>query len=343
MKIAIITGVTGQDGSYLAEFLLEKNYTVIGLTRRTSLPNTGRISHLFGHTGFTLEEFDITDIGSIIRVFQKLPAYERLEVYNLAAQSHVNTSFYQPECSANVDAIGPLKMLEAIRLCKLTNCRFYQAATSELYGRVQEIPQTESTPFYPRSPYGVAKMYSFWIVKNYRESYDMYACSGILFNHESERRGHEFVTRKITLAVARSLKDANSVLTLGNLDSKRDWGHARDYVKGMWLMLQQEKADDFVMATGETHTVREFIERSFRVADIDIEWKGSGVDEVGVDKKTGRTLVRVDPRLYRPAEVDLLIGNPAKARTVLGWVPEMTFETLVDTMTRYDIQTFNTN
>ena len=326
MKIAIITGVTGQDGSYLVEFLLEKNYTVIGLTRRTSLPNTGRISHLLGRPGFSMDEFDITDIGSIIRVFQKLPTYERLEVYNLAAQSHVNTSFYQPECSANVDAIGPLKILEAIRLCKMENCRFYQAATSEMFGRVQEIPQSESTPFYPRSPYGVAKMYSFWIVKNYRESYDMYACSGILFNHESERRGHEFVTRKITLAVAQCMRNKDAVLKLGNLDSKRDWGHARDYV-----------ADDFVMATGETHTVREFVERSFRVTGIEIEWRGSGVDEVGVDTQTGRILVRVDPKLYRPAEVDLLIGNPAKARTVLGWVPEMTFETLVETMTKYDI------
>ena len=337
MKIAIITGVTGQDGSYLVEFLLEKNYTVIGLTRRTSLPNTGRISHLLGRPGFSMDEFDITDIGSIIRVFQKLPTYERLEVYNLAAQSHVNTSFYQPECSANVDAIGPLKILEAIRLCKMENCRFYQAATSEMFGRVQEIPQSESTPFYPRSPYGVAKMYSFWIVKNYRESYDMYACSGILFNHESERRGHEFVTRKITLAVAQCMRNKDAVLKLGNLDSKRDWGHARDYVKGMWLMLQQEVADDFVMAPGETHTVREFVERSFRVTGIEIEWRGSGVDEVGVDTQTGRILVRVDPKLYRPAEVDLLIGNPAKARTVLGWVPEMTFETLVETMTKYDI------
>lgn len=339
MKIAIITGVTGQDGSYLAEFLLEKNYTVIGLTRRTSLPNTGRISHLLGHPRFSMDEFDITDIGSIIRVFQKLPEYERLEVYNLAAQSHVNTSFYQPECSANVDAIGPLKILEAIRLCKLVNCRFYQAATSEMFGRVQEIPQSEATPFYPRSPYGVAKMYSFWIVKNYRESYDMYACSGILFNHESERRGHEFVTRKITLAVAQCVRDSAAVLKLGNLDSKRDWGHARDYVKGMWLMLQQDVADDFVMATGETHTVREFIERSFRVAGKEIEWRGSGVDEVGVDRQTGRILVCVDPQLYRPAEVDLLIGNPARARTVLGWVPEMTFGALVDTMTRFDLGT----
>lgn len=339
MRVGVITGITGQDGSYLAELLLDKGYYVIGLNRRTSLPNTKRIDHIIGHPRFVLREFDMTDIVSMIHALRNIPENERVEIYNLAAQSHVMTSFYQPEHSANVDAIGTLKLLEAIRIVDLKNVRFYQASTSELYGKVQETPQSETTPFYPRSPYGIAKLYSFWIVKNYRESYGMFACSGILFNHESERRGHEFVTRKITLGVASTLKDPNTILRIGNLDSKRDWGHAKDYVYGMWLMLQQEVPDDFVLATGETHTVREFIEQSFNVAGIDIGWRNTQTTEEGYDKKTGRILVCVDPNLYRPSEVDILIGNPKKARDILGWIPYINFNELVKIMTEYDIST----
>lgn len=336
MKVGIITGVTGQDGSYLAELLLDKGYYVIGLNRRTSLPNTQRIDHLIGNTRFTLREFDMTDIVSMIHAIRDLPDNDGVEIYNLAAQSHVLTSFYQPENSANVDALGTLKLLEAIRIVGLKHVRFYQASTSELYGKVQEIPQSETTPFYPRSPYGVAKLYSFWIVKNYRESYGIFACNGILFNHESERRGHEFVSRKISLGVVRSQKEPSFILKMGNLNAKRDWGHAKDYVEGMWRMLQSETPDDYVLASGETHTVREFIEKAFEVIGVSIDWKGEGDSEKGYDKSTGRLLVEVDPTYYRPAEVDILIGNPTKAETKLGWKRNISFNDLVKQMVEYD-------
>lgn len=337
MKVGIITGITGQDGSYLAELLLDKGYYVIGLNRRTSLPNTQRIDHIIGNKNFELREFDMTDIVSMIHALRNLPENDRIEIYNLAAQSHVLTSFYQPEHSADVDALGTLKILEAIRIVGLKNVRFYQASTSELYGKVQEIPQSETTPFYPRSPYGVAKLYSFWIVKNYRESYDMFACNGILFNHESERRGHEFVSRKISLGVSKSRKDESFVLKMGNLNAKRDWGHAKDYVEGMWRMLQSESPDDYVLASGETHTVREFIEKAFQVIDVTISWEGEGENEKGYDSKTGRLLVEVDPKYYRPAEVDILIGTPSKAERELGWKRNISFDQLVKRMVENDI------
>jgi GDPmannose 4,6-dehydratase len=338
MKVGIITGVTGQDGSYLAELLLDKDYYVIGLNRRTSLPNTQRIDHLIGRKNFELREFDMLDIISMIHALRDLPDNERVEVYNLAAQSHVLTSFYQPEHSANVDALGSLKLLEAIRIVGIKNVRFYQASTSELYGKVQEIPQSETTPFYPRSPYGVAKLYSFWIVKNYRESYGMFACNGILFNHESERRGHEFVSRKISLGVSKSQKDKTFVLKMGNLNAKRDWGHAKDYVEGMWRMLQSEIPDDYVLASGETHTVREFIEKAFQVIGVTIRWEGEGDNEKGYDS-SNRLLIKVDPKYYRPAEVDILIGNPSKAERELGWKRNISFDDLVKRMVLFDIKT----
>jgi GDPmannose 4,6-dehydratase len=337
MKIGIITGITGQDGSYLAELLLEKNYLVYGLNRRTSTPNTSRIAHLLENPNFHLVEFDMTDTTSMIHVFKKVRKdYDVLEVYNLAAQSHVWTSFYQPEHSTVVDAIGPLKLLEVIRILELKNVRFYQASTSELYGKVQEIPQSETTPFYPRSPYAISKLYSFWITKNYRESYGMYTCNGILFNHESERRGHEFVTRKITLGVAKYLKTKSSVLEIGNLDAKRDWGYAPDYVEGMWRILQQDEPDDYVLATGETHTVREFIEKAFAIIGITIEWRGQEVNEKGYDKETGNLIVEVNPQFYRPAEVDLLIGNPSKAEDRLKWLRTVSFDEMIQRMVTYD-------
>lgn len=337
--IALITGVTGQDGSYLAELLLAKGYDVYGLNRRTSLPNTQRIDHILEHPRFHLYEFDMTDIVSILHVFQSIaPTDQRVEIYNLAAQSHVHTSFTQPECSANVDALGTLRILEAIRIAKLPNVRFYQASTSELYGKVSEIPQSEATPFYPRSPYGVAKLYSFWIVKNYRESYGMWACNGILFNHESERRGPEFVSRKITLGLARSLRDPTFVLKIGNLDARRDWGYAPDYVEGMWRVLQHDSPDDYVLASGVTHTVREFVETAFAIKDIRIRWDGQGIHEQGFDADTGRLLVVVDQKYYRPSEVDVLIGDATKARTTLGWVCSTTFEELVRRMVLHDVQ-----
>jgi GDPmannose 4,6-dehydratase len=335
-RVAIITGITGQDGSYLAELLLEKGYRVYGLNRRTSLSNTARIDHLLSHPAFELREFDMTDIVSMLHAMKLDTNYERVEVYNLAAQSHVHTSFFQPETSANVDALGTLRILEAIRFLNIPNVRFYQASTSELYGKVMEVPQSETTPFYPRSPYGVAKLYSFWIVKNYRESYGLFACNGILFNHESERRGPEFVSRKITLGVASSQKDPSFVLAIGNLHAKRDWGHARDYVEGMWRMLQADSPDDYVLATGETHTVREFIEKAFAIVGIRMRWEGEGVDETGYDAESGRCLVVVDTKYYRPAEVDLLIGNPTKAQTTLGWTRTVPFDTLVERMVRHD-------
>lgn len=334
-RTAVITGITGQDGSYLAELLLAKDYKVVGITRRSSTPNTGRIAHLLSNPNLHLEQADLTDSASLANVFSKVRSADRIEVYNLAAQSHVATSFSQPEYTANVDGLGPLRILEVIRQQKLVEkTRFYQASTSELFGKVVEIPQSETTPFYPRSPYGVAKLYAHWIVKNYRESYDMFACSGILFNHESERRGEDFITRKITTSIPKIYKSAFT-LELGNLDAKRDWGHAQDYVEGMWRMLQQEKPDDFVLATGETHSVREFVELAFKESGHTIRWQGSGVDEVGVDE-TGRTVVEINPKFYRPSEVDLLVGDPSKARVRLGWTATTTFPTLVSRMVRAD-------
>jgi GDPmannose 4,6-dehydratase len=330
-RAAVITGVTGQDGSYLAELLLSKDYDVYGIARRTSRSNTERIIGILDHPRFFLKEADLTDSNSLRSVFEEVSHYKRIEVYNLGAQSHVHTSFRQPELTADVDALGPLRILEILRSMNLTHARFYQASTSELYGKVMETPQLETTPFYPRSPYGVAKLYAFWIVKNYRESYGMFACNGILFNHESERRGEEFITRKITKGIARLKKDPEFVLELGNLDAKRDWGYAPDYVEGMWRMLQEEKPDDYVLATGETHTVREFLETAWGP----IIWKGQGIHERGEDVN-GRVIVKVNPEFYRPAEVELLIGNPKKAWCQLGWKATTTFSELVTRMVKHD-------
>jgi GDPmannose 4,6-dehydratase len=343
VKVAFITGISGQDGSYLAEFLLEKGYIVHGLVRRSSSINTQRIESIFSHPNLKLHYGDLTDGSCLFNCLNsiKLKYLDMtvLEVYNLAAQSHVKVSFEMPEYTADTDAFGTLKLLEAIRSTNLQHItRFYHASTSELYGLVQEVPQSETTPFYPRSPYGVAKLYAYWIVKNYRESYHMFNCNGILFNHESERRGHNFVTRKITMGLNKILMDTTGteVLTMGNIDSLRDWGHARDYIEGMWLILQQDKPDDFVLATGEMHSVREFIEKAFAMKDFEIEWKGGGVDEVGIDKKTGRVLVKIDPKYFRPAEVEQLLGNSTKARTILGWKPKITFDELVKVMVLHD-------
>jgi GDPmannose 4,6-dehydratase len=330
-RAAVITGVTGQDGSYLAELLLSKDYDVYGIARRTSRSNTERIVGILDHPRFFLKEADLTDSNSLRSVFEEVSHYKRIEVYNLGAQSHVHTSFRQPELTADVDALGPLRILEILRSMNLTNARFYQASTSELYGKVMETPQSETTPFYPRSPYGVAKLYAFWIVKNYRESYGMFACNGILFNHESERRGEEFITRKITKGIARLKKDPEFVLELGNLDAKRDWGYAPDYVEGMWRMLQEDKPEDYVLATGETHTVREFLETAWGP----IIWKGQGIHERGEDVN-GRVIVKVNPEFYRPAEVELLIGNPKKAWCQLGWKATTTFSELVTRMVIHD-------
>jgi GDPmannose 4,6-dehydratase len=330
-RAAVITGVTGQDGSYLAELLLSKDYDVYGIARRTSRSNTERIAGILNHPRFFLKEADLSDVNSLRSVFEEVSHYKRIEVYNLGAQSHVHTSFRQPELTADIDALGPLRILEILRSMNLTQARFYQASTSELYGKVMETPQSETTPFYPRSPYGVAKLYAFWIVKNYRESYGMFACNGILFNHESERRGEEFITRKITKGIARLKKDPEFVLELGNLDAKRDWGYAPDYVEGMWRMLQQEKPDDYILATGETHTVREFLETAWGP----IIWKGQGIHERGEDS-TGRVIIKVNPEFYRPAEVELLIGNPRKAWTQLGWEATTTFPELVQRMVIHD-------
>jgi GDPmannose 4,6-dehydratase len=337
-KIALITGITGQDGSYLAELLLEKGYDVHGLVRRTSLFNRGRIDDAMtaarkaGKT-YELHYGDMADSSSINRI---LALVRPDEIYNLAAQSHVKVSFDSPESTADVDATGVLRLLEGIRSNKL-DARFYQASTSELYGKVVEVPQTESTPFYPRSPYGVAKLYGFWITKNYREAYDMHASNGILFNHESPRRGENFVTRKVTLSLAKIKAGTESVLKLGNIDAKRDWGFAGDYVEMMWMMLQQPKGDDYVAATGETHTVREFIDRAAPLCGFDIEWEGAGVDEKGRDRKTGKVIVEIDPKFFRPAEVELLIGDPAKASRQLGWQPKVKFEGLVEMMMKADL------
>ena len=339
MVVGIITGITGQDGSYLAELLLEKGYDVIGLVRRSSTPTTGRIAELLSNPNLQLIQADMGDSTSIMNVFIPLRDADRIEVYNLAAQSQVHTSFTQPEYTAEVNGLGPLRILEAVRRLGLAGkTRFYQASTSELYGKVVEVPQSETTPFYPRSPYGVAKLYAFWIVKNYRESYGMFACNGILFNHESERRGEDFITRKVTTSIAKIYSDPEFTLEIGNMDAKRDWGHAEDYVYGMWLMLQQDVPDDYVLATGETHTVREFIELAFKAAGHSITWSGSGVDEIGTDE-TGRVVLRVNPKFYRPAEVDLLVGNPTKAREVLGWIPQVSFPQLVTRMTVADSRT----
>ena len=316
MKHALITGITGQDGSYLAELLLEKGYEVYGIMRRKSVVDYGNVEHIKDKIHFIYA--DMTDPISLITAMKISQADE---VYNLAAQSFVATSWEQPLATADIDALGVTNMLEAIRTVK-PEARFYQASTSEMFGLVQAIPQTETTPFYPRSPYGVAKLYGHWITKNYRESYDLYACSGILFNHESERRGKEFVTRKITDAVARIKLGVQDHLELGNMDSKRDWGHSKDYVKAMWLLLQQDHADDYVIATNETRTVREFVEVAFGHVGIEIEWEGTGVDEIGKDKATGKTIVKVNPQFFRPAEVDILLGNPAKAEKELGWKRE---------------------
>ena len=332
MKNALITGVTGQDGSYLAELLLEKGYNVYGIMRRKSVADYGNVEHIKDRINFIYA--DMTDIVSLINAMRTSQADE---VYNLAAQSFVGTSWEQPIATAEIDAVGVTNMLEAIKIVK-PEARFYQASTSEMFGLVQEIPQRETTPFYPRSPYGVAKLYGHWITKNYRESFDMYACSGILFNHESERRGKEFVTRKITDAVARIKLGVQDHLELGNMDSKRDWGHSKDYVKAMWLMLQQEVADDYVIATNETRTVREFVEIAFSHVGIEIEWSGLGVDETGKDKSTGNTLVKINPKFFRPAEVDILIGDPAKADKNLGWTREISFSQLVERMVKNDLE-----
>ncbi len=335
-KIALITGVTGQDGSFLAEFLLEKGYDVHGIIRRSSVDYRERIAHLEGKANFHLHYADLGDSMSVMQVVRKVRPDE---IYNLAAQSHVQVSFDSPEFTADVDAVGVLRVLEAVRMCGLEkSCRIYQASTSELYGKVEEVPQNENTPFHPYSPYAVAKLYGFWIVREYREAYNMFCCSGILFNHESERRGETFVTRKITLAAARIAQGKQDKLYLGNLSSLRDWGYARDYVECMWLILQNEKPEDFVIATGEQHSVREFATLAFRYVGIDIRWEGEGLDEKGIDAATGRVLVEVSPDFYRPTDVVNLWGDPTKARALLGWNPSKTpFEKLVKIMVDADM------
>lgn len=344
VKKALITGITGQDGSYLAEFLLDKGYEVHGILRRSSSFNTGRIEHLYiedyiedmhNEKNFYLHYGDITDSTNVISLIQRIRPDE---IYNLAAQSHVKVSFDIPEYTANVDALGTLRILEAVHLLGL-NTKIYQASTSELYGLVQEIPQSETTPFYPRSPYGVAKLYGFWITKNYREAYDIFASNGILFNHESPRRGETFVTRKITLAAARIKLGKQKKLYLGNLDAKRDWGHAKDYVECMWLILQNDVPDDFVIATGEMHTVREFCELAFKEVGINLRWEGEGINEKGIDTETNNVLIEVDPQYFRPTEVDQLLGDPSKAMKKLGWNPTQTpFKTLVKEMVQKDLE-----
>lgn len=335
MKKALITGITGQDGSFLAEFLLEKGYEVHGIVRRASISNTARIDHLLAQNAVTLHEGDLTDTSSLIRIIGLI---QPDEIYNLAAQSHVQISFDVPEYSADVDAIGVLRVLEAIRILGLTDkTRFYQASTSELFGKVEEVPQKETTPFHPYSPYAAAKQYGYWITKEYREAYGMFAANGILFNHESERRGENFVTRKITLAAGRIAEGLQDHLELGNMDSLRDWGYAKDYVECMWLMLQQDEPDDFVIATGVQHTVREFVEAAFAANGMTVRWEGTGLEEKGCDAQTGKMLVCVDPKWYRPTDVVNLLGDPAKAKTVLGWDPQATsFAKLVEIMAKHD-------
>ena len=333
MKKALITGITGQDGSYLAEFLLEKGYDVHGITRRASIANTGRIEHIMDK--ITLHDGDLSDSSSLIRIINLVRPDE---IYNLAAQSHVQVSFDVPEYSGDVDALGVLRILEAVRILGLTkSCRIYQASTSELYGKVEEVPQRETTPFHPYSPYAVAKQYGFWITKEYREAYGMFAVNGILFNHESERRGENFVTRKITLAAGRIAEGLQDHLELGNMDSLRDWGYAKDYVECMWMILQHDTPEDFVIATGEQHTVRDFTEKAFAVNGITIRWEGSGIDEMGYDAATGKMLVCVNPQWFRPTDVDNLWGDPTKAKTVLGWNPQKTsYEELIRIMAEHD-------
>ena len=336
-KKALITGVTGQDGSYLAELLLEKGYEVHGMVRRSSVEKRERIDHLEGNPNFTVHYGDLSDSLSLVRLIGSIKPDE---IYNLAAQSHVGVSFDVPEYTADVVATGVLRVLEAVRICGLEKtCRIYQASTSELYGKVEEVPQRETTPFHPYRPYAVAKQYGFWITKEYREAYNMFCCNGILFNHESERRGETFVTRKISLAAARIAQGKQDVLYLGNLSSLRDWGYAKDYVECMWLILQNDKPEDFVIATGEQHSVREFCEHAFREAGIELEFKGEGMDEVGIDKATGKTVIKVSPEFYRPTDVVNLWGDPAKAKTELGWNPtKTTFEELVKIMVAHDME-----
>jgi GDPmannose 4,6-dehydratase len=338
-KVALISGITGQDGSYLTELLLEKGYIVHGIMRRSSSFNTFRIDHIYNNPKFINKKFflhygDLTDSSNLNRLVEKI---QPAEIYNLGAQSHVQVSFEVPEYTAEVDGVGTLRFLDAIKETGLKT-RFYQASTSELYGKVQEIPQTEKTPFYPRSPYAAAKLYAYWIVINYREAYDVFACNGILFNHESERRGKTFVTRKITVAASKVILGQQEKITLGNLDSKRDWGYAPEYVEGMWRILQADKADDFVLATNETHSIREFVEETFKVLGEEILWKGSGVEEVGLLKSSGKVVVSIDPRYFRPTEVDILIGNPAKAKEKLGWEAKTTFKELVRIMVNSDFE-----
>lgn len=338
---ALITGITGQDGSYLAEFLLEKGYEVHGIIRRASQFNTQRIDHLYQDrheedVKLFLHYGDLTDSSNLRQLIDKIKPDE---IYNLAAQSHVKVSFDVPEYTANVDALGTLRILDAMK--EHPGMKLYQASTSELYGKVQEVPQSETTPFYPRSPYAVAKLYGYWAVVNYREAYNVFACNGILFNHESPRRGETFVTRKITMAAARIKKETQDCLYIGNLDAMRDWGYAPDYVKMMWMILQQDRPDDFVAATGEMHSVREFIEASFTAIDIQIEWQGKGVDEYGINKATGQTIVKIDPQYFRPTEVEQLLGDASKAKTILGWEPEVTFKELVSIMVKADWDLIN--
>jgi len=329
-KVALITGITGQDGSYLTELLLNKNYEVHGIIRRSSSINTSRIDHIYDHPDLKLHYGDVTDSLSLTSVIQKI---EPDEIYNLAAQSHVKVSFEIPEYTAQVDALGTLRILEAVRLLSLEGfTKIYQASTSELYGLVQEIPQKETTPFYPRSPYGVAKIYGYWIIKNYREAYNMFACTGILFNHESPRRGHNFVTKKIVDGLRNIAKGKQDILYLGNLNAKRDWGHAKDYVRAMWMMLQQDEPDDFVIATGEQYSVREFVEACAPHFKMSIYWEGEGLNEIGYDRFTCQPVIKIDSRYFRPSEVETLLGDATKAREVLGWKPEYTFEKLVDEM-----------
>lgn len=339
MKKALITGITGQDGSYLAELLLEKGYEVHGIIRRSSSFNTSRIDHLYQDTHIhgtklLLHYGDLSDSSNISRLIEKIRPDE---IYNLGAQSHVRVSFDVPEYTADVDGIGTLRILDAIKESGIKT-KFYQASSSELFGKVQEIPQKETTPFYPRSPYAVAKLYSYWITVNYRESYNIFACNGILFNHESPRRGETFVTRKITRGLARIVAGKDNCLYLGNLDAKRDWGYAKDYVEGMWLMLQQEKPEDFVLATGEMHSVREFIEECCKILKINLQWKGKGEKEVGIDKKTKKEIIKIDPKYFRPAEVEQLLGDPSKAKKLLKWKPKTTFKNLVKIMLEADLK-----
>ena len=345
-KIALITGITGQDGAYLSELLLEKNYEVHGIKRRSSSFNTSRIDHLYKDKhnediNFFLHYGDLTDSTNLIRIIQEVQPHE---IYNLGAQSHVKVSFEIPEYTANSDALGTLRILEAIRILKMENkVKLYQASSSELYGKAQEVPQTENTPFYPRSPYGVAKLYAFWIVKNYREAYGMFACNGILFNHESPLRGETFVTRKITRAASKIKLGLQEKLYLGNLDAQRDWGHAKDYVEGMWRMLQHESPEDFVLATGKTTTIREFCKLSFKELGIDLKWKGKGETEVGIDQSSNKVIISVDTNYYRPSEVDLLIGDATKAKKLLNWTPKYNLESLVKEMVNSDYNLFQEN